>query len=177
MSRHWFGGTVADFLVIAGAAVTVGEVEGFETVLAPSRTVRFWNAPSLGTQFTDLLDANATPITEVVTDATGGYPQLQGPDGVTAMWADGSADGSGPRRLVVATDLAATVLATEAAVAAVQASLAQRRPAILWDQGAGSYPARGSGLAGVRVQWVGPSAPPIGSTHAIEGDSWEKTLI
>ncbi|MFB8772091.1 hypothetical protein [Streptomyces broussonetiae] len=79
MARYQFGRGMADYVVRpsdglwgvgAGAAVT------------------FWDASDSGTQYTDLLDATSTPITEVVTDEYGALPAFSGPDGVTGMWAD-----------------------------------------------------------------------------------------
>ncbi|MEU4502668.1 hypothetical protein [Streptomyces sp. NPDC024089] len=50
--------------------------------------VTFWDAATDGTQYTDLLDGSASPITQVVSDEHGSLPRFLGPDGITGMWAD-----------------------------------------------------------------------------------------
>ncbi|MDT7847184.1 right-handed parallel beta-helix repeat-containing protein [Streptomyces justiciae] len=60
--------------------------------VAPGAVVTFYSASTGGTQYTDLLDASSSPITQVVADAQGFLPRFQGPDGVVGMWA--SAGGS-----------------------------------------------------------------------------------
>ncbi|MEW2451183.1 hypothetical protein AB0896_27120 [Streptomyces parvulus] len=79
MARNDFGAGVADFVV--------RPADGLWTV-APNTAVTFWSAREGGSQYTDLLDASATPITEVTTDSTGSIPPFSGPDSVTGMWAD-----------------------------------------------------------------------------------------
>ncbi|MEU4920174.1 glycosyl hydrolase family 28-related protein [Streptomyces parvus] len=77
--RYDFGAGVADFIVTPA--------DGLWTVGAGA-TVTFWDAASDGTQYTDLLDAAASPVTQIVADEYGGLPWFHGPDGVTGMWAD-----------------------------------------------------------------------------------------
>jgi hypothetical protein len=79
MARFDFGAGIADYVV--------EPTDGLWGV-ADGATVTFWSAADGGTQYTDLLDASATPITEVVADEYGHLPPFQGPDGVTGMWAD-----------------------------------------------------------------------------------------
>lgn len=103
MARHWFGNTVADWTF-----TRVDDVDGHDNIaqLVGAATVTFWNERQDGTQYTDLLDAEGQPITQVVTgdagDELGVIPLFQGPDDVTYMWAE--ADG-GPRVLVQTWDL------------------------------------------------------------------------
>ncbi|MGH8965947.1 MAG: hypothetical protein ACRDXB_11560, partial [Actinomycetes bacterium] len=83
--RYWFGNSLTDWTFDVG--------ESDEAVLAGGRTVTFWGSATGGTQYTDLLDASGTPITEVASaagpaPAKGTVPALQGPDGIGHMWAD-----------------------------------------------------------------------------------------
>jgi parallel beta-helix repeat protein len=100
MSRSTFGGTSVDWLVEPYQF-------GTHTLLAlrtTTTTLTFWSAFSGGSQYTDLLNASATPVTTI---SVLGHqvPNFQGPDGILAMWAD-KGDGS-PRELLEAQDLAA----------------------------------------------------------------------
>lgn len=106
MSRHTFGGSIADYAVAPGAQVTVNSITGNQVLLVPGAQVTFWDSPSAGTQITDLLDSTDTPVTFITTDANGAIPEFQGPDTVPEtlyMWADG---GTGERVRVIAVDLA-----------------------------------------------------------------------
>lgn len=79
MTRYEYGAGIADFVVAPSDGIwTVG-------ALAP---VTFWDAVTDGTQYTDLLDGSASPITQVVSDEHGAMPRFLGPDGITGMWAD-----------------------------------------------------------------------------------------
>ncbi|MFE9296603.1 right-handed parallel beta-helix repeat-containing protein [Streptomyces niveus] len=79
MARLLFGRGIADFVV--------RPTDGLWGIGA--RTVlTFWDAPDAGTQYTDLLNADSEPITEITTDQQGRIPTFAGPDGVTGMWAD-----------------------------------------------------------------------------------------
>ncbi|WP_151484858.1 SGNH/GDSL hydrolase family protein [Streptomyces albicerus] len=106
MARHWFGQSPADWTFTVGAADAA--------TLAGGVTVKFYDQPTAGTQYTDLLDSTGAPITQVVsaTGATGlpkgTIPRFQGPDNITSMWADA---GGGYRSLVMAVDLGADVTA------------------------------------------------------------------
>jgi hypothetical protein len=107
VTRHLFGGDIGGYVVAAGSSETVGSITGNHTLLVPGATVTFWTALSSGTQVTDLLDMTNAAITSVITDSNGAIPQLQGPATTPEtwfMWADANG-GSGPRRLVVGTDL------------------------------------------------------------------------
>ncbi|MER6598988.1 right-handed parallel beta-helix repeat-containing protein [Streptomyces parvus] len=84
--RYDFGAGVADFIVTPA--------DGLWTVGAGA-TVTFWDAASDGTQYTDLLDAAASPVTQIVADEYGGLPRFHGPDGVTGMWADAGGETRG----------------------------------------------------------------------------------
>lgn len=80
MARFEFGAGMADFVVQPS--------DGLWGV-APGATIAFWDDPDAGTQYTDLLDASGTPITQVVADEQGFIPSFSGPDSVEGMWADG----------------------------------------------------------------------------------------
>ncbi|HEY8985452.1 MAG TPA: glycosyl hydrolase family 28-related protein [Streptomyces sp.] len=79
MARQQYGGGLADYVV--------RPVDGLWGV-AGGATVRFWDAPADGNQYTDLTDAGGTPMTSVRSDEYGALPRFLGPDGVTGMWAD-----------------------------------------------------------------------------------------
>lgn len=79
MARYEFGAGLADYVVRPS--------DGLWTV-APGAIITFYNASSGGTQYTDLLDISATPITSVTADSQGFVPRFQGPDSVAGMWAD-----------------------------------------------------------------------------------------
>lgn len=101
MARHAFGGGIADY-------VLKYEADGV-LQLAANAQVTFWTAATEGTQVTDLLDTTGQPILDgvVTADGNGAIPPFgQGPEGVRAMWASASADGQGPRRLMLASDSA-----------------------------------------------------------------------
>lgn len=104
MARHWFGQSPADWTFTVGAADAA--------TLAGGVTIKFYDQPTAGTQYTDLLDSTGLPITQV-TSATGAtglpkgtIPRFQGPDTVTSMWADA---GGGYRSLIMANDLGTDV--------------------------------------------------------------------
>jgi hypothetical protein len=178
-----FLGGMADWATDAGATETsVGGLDGSRALFIPSAVMQFWTASSGGTQYTDLLDMLDTPITEVVADSSGEFPQIKGPDTSPTetwlMWADGSGDGSGPRRAVMATDLGATVGANKAAlldltdtVTSLQTLAATSLGIVEYDADSASWPARPSDS---RIyMWVGPTAPPVGGGYMQDGrDFW-----
>lgn len=106
MTRHLFGGTIADWTV-----QPVDGVDGEDDIaqFVGGATITAWNAESGGTQYTDLLDESDTAVDHVTTsDGTDGrsvgtIPPFQGPDDIWAMWL--SADG-GPRLLSFTSDAA-----------------------------------------------------------------------
>lgn len=79
MARSTFGASLADFVVQPS--------DGLWAV-APGAAVTFYSDAEAGTQYTDLLDASSSPVTEVTADEFGMIPEFQGPDSVTGMWAD-----------------------------------------------------------------------------------------
>jgi hypothetical protein len=88
VTRSDFGGTSNDFLF---------KSVPFMRLTAGSLT--FWSAASGGTQYTDLL-LNGSPVTSITVDSTGLVPTFQGPDGITAMYADEGAVGGARVRMV-----------------------------------------------------------------------------
>jgi hypothetical protein len=98
MARATFGAGLADYVVQPS--------DGLWGV-ASNAVITFWNDADAGTQYTDLLDAASSPITQVVADEYGAIPQFQGPDGVLGMWADA---GGGSRAWIVTRDLSDTPL-------------------------------------------------------------------
>lgn len=111
MARSTFGGTANDL---------VFRPYGFgrRSLLAlatESITWLFYDAESGGSLITDLLQAGS-PVTSIVTTGHQ-WPSFQGPDGVTAMWADDGDPGT-PRQRIEARDLAAIAAAVVDAVSA-----------------------------------------------------------
>ncbi|MFG3660230.1 glycosyl hydrolase family 28-related protein [Streptomyces sp. NPDC047706] len=93
MARATFGAGVADFVVQPS--------DGLWGVAA-NVVVTFWDEAEGGLQYTDLLDATGTPVTQVVTDEFGALPEFSGPDGVLGMWAQA---GGGTRAWLATRDL------------------------------------------------------------------------
>lgn len=94
MARYLFGG-VADYVVARGdSATTPGGLSGYTTVLVPDHPVTFWDAPTGGNQYTDLLDLGGTPIPDgvVETNSDGALPQFYGPEDVVILYADAGGD-------------------------------------------------------------------------------------
>ncbi|MEU3255959.1 glycosyl hydrolase family 28-related protein [Streptomyces sp. NPDC006997] len=79
MARLQYGRGMADYVI--------RPTDGLWSVGA-GVTVTFWDAADGGSQYTDLLDAEGSPVSEMVTDATGALPSFSGPDSITGMWAD-----------------------------------------------------------------------------------------
>ncbi|MCW2917657.1 MAG: hypothetical protein JWN52_5725 [Actinomycetia bacterium] len=124
MTRHLFGGGIADFVVAPGASETVGAITGPHVLLVPSQVVTFWDAVTAGNQVIDLLDGLGTPTDHVTTDANGSIPAFSGPDtGARSLWADASG-GAGPRFLMIATDIGSDLSTAESNIATNQAALA-----------------------------------------------------
>lgn len=119
MTRMWFGAGVADWTFD-----TVDAVDGNNNIaqVVGGVEVTFWNTEGRGQQIIDLLDEDGQPVTAVTSSdgsdgrAAGTIPPVQGPDGVTEMWA---AAGDGPPALLqgrLGSELAAVrALAQEAA--------------------------------------------------------------
>lgn len=160
----------------------MGGLDGAHALFIPGAQLTFWTASSGGSQYTDLLDSLGTAITEVTADSTGEFPQVQGPDTdpeTWMMWADGSGDGTGPRRAVVATDLGDTVNANRQSlldltdqVNALQTIAGSSLGVVEYDPVAGAWPQRPTGDSRIIV-WVGSSAPSVGGTGMQDGrDFW-----
>lgn len=126
MARHSFGNGLADYTISAGT--------GNAAVLSGAQVVKFYTASTGGSQYTDLAtNSDGTgPITQVTTSdgtdgrAVGTIPPFYGPDGVTGMWAG---VGTGPRSLILATDLGAAVTQASADAAAASAAAAAAQAA------------------------------------------------
>ena len=88
MSRSDFGGTSNDFLFKATPFMRL-----------TAGTLTFWSAASGGTQYTDLL-LNGSPVTSITVGTDGFIPTFQGPDGITAMYADEGDVGGNRVRMV-----------------------------------------------------------------------------
>lgn len=185
MARHWYGQTPTDWTMSTGSVTVDPETE---TSLAAAFvrgpvTITFWDAPIGGAQYTDLLDASGSAITEVKSaDGTtslplGTIPQFQGPDGVAQMWADA---GGGVRYLMVATDLGGDVTELQSTVAdligtvtTLTTMVQNSMGAVVYDT-ASSWPQRPAGDSRL-FQWVGPSVPTAGAPYMEEGDLWVNT--
>jgi len=177
--RHMFGGDLAAWSTDLGdEATSINGQDGRVALFIPDAPIEFWSAITGGTPYTDLLDNLGTPTTSVTTDTNGEFPQFQGPDDVWYMWADGSGDGSGPRRLIVATDLADTVAANKdsltdliGTVTDLQSLVASSLGIIEYDSVGAAWPDRPEDS---RIyMWVGPTAPTVGGTGMQDGrDFW-----
>lgn len=174
-----FGADLASWSTDLGdAATSQSGQSGNLALFVPGAEIQFWTAITGGAQYTDLLDNLGTATASVTTDANGEFPQFQGPDEVWYMWADGSGDGSGPRRLITATDLADTVAANKDSltdlintVTALQDLAASSLGIIEYDSVSAAWPDRPEDS---RIyMWVGPTAPTIGGTGMQDGrDFW-----
>lgn len=115
MTRALFGGTTDDWLF--------GTVSGFGGALVSLNAVTVtgtcWDSQTNGTQYTDLLDANGSPITVLTVDGSV-MPRFSGPDGVVEMWVD-FGDG---RYLLEARNQAAAAAASQSAAASSATSSA-----------------------------------------------------
>jgi hypothetical protein len=109
MARSTFGGTNHD------GVYSVFRGLGRPLLALTTATLTFWDAKTGGVRHTALLDENGTPTAAIATDSDGQVPTFQGPDGVTALWAD---DGDGTRHLMLATDTQTIAAAKDAAVQA-----------------------------------------------------------
>ncbi|TDD37902.1 hypothetical protein E1287_07545 [Actinomadura sp. KC06] len=180
MARHTFGQSLTDWTMGLGASATSEGVTTAPVIATGPATITLWSAQTGGIQYTDLLNGDGAAVTAITSSdgsdglPIGTIPEFSGPDNITEMWA--SADG-GVRFKMVATDLGGALAVVEEHTAAIEDLQTHRLPAILWDAGASAYPERTPELAGKRVEWVGPSAPPVSSSHAAEGDIWMKTIV
>jgi hypothetical protein len=179
VARHKFLGDLAAWAMALGADETSTDGQsGKRALIIPSGTITFWSARTGGTQYTDLLDDLGTAITSVTADSDDGeFPPIQGPDtspDTWYMWADGSG-GSGPRRLVVATDIGDSVNTLlsrvedlEEQMDAVQALLALA-PVIVRENGDGTWPLRPDIVGARTAIWVGPDTAPVGGGYMTDG--------
>ena len=179
MTRHTFGGCMADWAFVFNDDGTVGQAAG--------AVLTFWDSLAGGDQYpaapmpggvddgTGLLDGTGAPISSVTCDGNGEIPDaLQGPDGVYTMAADASGGGTGPRRWITANDMGGDLTALLIATAGL-AALEAAPLSVYYDTTLAAYPVRPGTTA--PVWWVGPVAPPAGGTGASEalGDEWLAT--
>lgn len=122
LARHKFGGSIADFVVAPGGSVTVDDITGNEVILVPGVVIQFFDAATAGNAVADLEDLTLTSIETVTADSEGAIPQFYGPDGVRSIWADANG-GSGPRRLMMATDIGSDLATDEANIATLQGTV------------------------------------------------------
>jgi hypothetical protein len=107
--RFSYGGDLAGWHVGYGETAIAAEtgLSGRVAIALGGVNVQFWSAATGGTQYTDLQNAEGTPVSEIQTSpGTADYPlgvlpQFYGPDGVPSMYAQ---PGSGPRLRVTAVD-------------------------------------------------------------------------
>jgi hypothetical protein len=163
MARHWFGQSLTDWSMALGEETEIEGVKYRPVSATGPVAVTFWNAASGGTQYTDLLDASGSTITQVTTsDGTGGLPlgtipRFRGPDGdpeIVEMWADA---GGTARYLMPATDLGTYVSDLRTRMADLEATvelLKNSLGVLVYDGGWPERPADDRPYA-----WIGPSAP------------------
>lgn len=182
MTRHTFGGDLSSWTTDLGDSDTSQSGQaGNVALFIPGAVVAFYTASTGGTPILDLLDGLGTATSTITSDSNGEVPEFRGPDTdpeTFRMYADGSGDGSGPRRAITATDLGdvvgsnKTVLLSQAdAIASLQDLVASSLGIVEYDSGSSSWPTR---PADSRVyMWVGPSAPPVGGGYMQDGrDFW-----
>lgn len=177
--RHTFGGDLSAWSTDLGDTATSQSGQtGKLALFIPGAVIEFWDSVSGGTTYTDLIDHLGTATVSITTDANGEFPQFSGPDDVVTMWADGSGDGSGPRRLIITTDAADTTISNRAAiddltnaVSDLQNLTASSLGIVEYDSESSSWPER---PADSRIYvWVGPTAPSVGAPYMQNGrDFW-----
>lgn len=177
--RHSFGADLSAWATDLGDAATSQSGQaGNLALFIPGAVITFWDSVSGGSMYEDLLDNLGTATTSITTDSNGEFPQFSGPDDVLAMWADGSGDGSGPRRLIQATDIGDTAASNKAAiddltnaVTSLQDLVASSPGIVEYNADDASWPERPTDS---RIYiWVGPTAPSVGGTGMQDGrDFW-----
>lgn len=177
MARHTFGGGTSDWAFTFNGDGTVSQSAG--------AVLTFWDSLTGGSQYTaaplpggvddgtGLLDSTGVPVSSVTCDSNGEIPDaIQGPDDTYRMAADGSGNGTGPRRWITANDMGDDLNALFSDVAAIPA-LEAAPVYVYYDPATAAYPARPD-VAGA-VWWVGPVAPDVGGTGATASDVWLNT--
>lgn len=178
MARHTFLGDIASWVTGLGADETsTTSAAGKRVLFIPDASVTFYDAATDGTQITDLLDELGSPISSVAADDNGELPVIQGPDtdpDTWQMWADG-ADGAGPRRIVVATDmgtelnaLAETVNDMADQITAQAVMIGNSLAVVNYDTATSTWPTRPAGDSR-RFAWLGPTPPSIGGDYMVDG--------
>ena len=170
MARYWFGQTLTDWTMVLGSSSVESGVTYAPVQVAGPVAVTMWSAETGGVQYTDLLDASGAPITSVTSaDGTGTLPpgtipQFQGPDDVTAMWADA---GAGVRYRMLSSDLGAVVAAQQTEldnlaniVTNVESLTENIVLAVVYDEVASAWPERPATAGDRPVYWHGPNASP-----------------
>ncbi|MFB4306994.1 hypothetical protein [Actinomadura sp. GTD37] len=152
---------------------------GGEVIAAGDVTLTFWSAKSGGLPYTDLLDGGGATVTSITSaDGTGllpvgTIPEFQGPDSVTAMWAEPV--GGTTRYKMIATDLGSEVSNLTSRVATLEAETSDFDSAPAWvrrDPATGVWPDRPA--TSRWTIWVDtlpetPSPPVIGGTGMVDG--------
>jgi hypothetical protein len=183
VTRHLFGGDIAAWTTDLGdSATSQSSQAGNLALFIPNAVIAFWSAQTGGSLVTDLLDSLGTPASTISSDANGEIPTFSGPDTspdeTLLLWADGSGDGSGPRRAMLAIDLGDTVNANRQTLLdltstanELQTLAASSLGIVEYDTATSSWPDRPSDS---RIyMWVGPSAPTTGGTGMQDGrDFW-----
>lgn len=177
--RHAFGADLSAWATDLGAlATSQSGLSGYQALFIPNVEITFWDSVSGGTQYTDLLDNLGTATMSITTDTNGEFPLFNGPDGVVTMWADGSGDGSGPRKLILTTDVADSAMSNKIAiddltnaVTSLQDLVASSLGIVEYDSVSASWPERPTDS---RIYvWVGPTAPAAGAPYMQNGrDFW-----
>jgi hypothetical protein len=163
---------------VGDAATSQSGQDGALILMIPGAEIAFYDAQAGGAQVTDLLDALDTPTSTITADTVGEIPTFSGPDTdpeTFVLWADGSGDGSGPRRRMIAADIGdevgankTTLLSMLDTVAALQNLAASSLGVVEYSSG---WPTRPEDSR--IIVWVGPTAPPIGGGYMQDGrDFW-----
>jgi len=125
--RNWFGGDLASWVFVRNDQQLQDLVQ-----LGPGRVVTFWDAPTGGNQYTDLL-VNGLPASSVTTSSggdgreRGSIAPFQGPDDETVLYMWAEVAGAGARYLVLSHDLATAVNALRESVTGLEAAVAAKQ--------------------------------------------------
>ncbi|PZM90184.1 MAG: hypothetical protein DIU79_14465 [Actinobacteria bacterium] len=172
MARNKFGGDMSAWAFSRNDQQLANLVQ-----LQPGVVVTFWDAPTGGNQYTDLL-VNGSPAASVTTSTgadgreRGALPVFEGPDDdtVLSMWAE--VQGATARYLIHSNDITTYINSVRGAVAAHAASIADLDQRVTELEQA---PGGGAGGALVPMVTVGPAGS--GADHETDGTADQVQIL